>query len=169
MRARMSTRTPPGLQAEAIWGKPGWDGVANKTAMRVLDVLDELPNKRVYYQVVSAPLISDRDYVLRIERVHEGELYEVRFTSIDDARRPQRDSAIRMKIRGQSVIEPDEGGGSVVTYEIATELGGSIPAWITRSAHRKAAIEWMQVMRNRGEKLLSEPKSAPKPASKVAQ
>src|SRR5262245_26091365 len=71
VRARMTTRVPPAIQAEAIWGKPGWDGVANKKALRVLEVLDELPNKRVYYQVVSAPLISDRDYVLRIERVHE--------------------------------------------------------------------------------------------------
>jgi len=62
-----------------------------------------------------------------------------------------------MKVKGSCTIEPS-GSGSTVTYVIFTDLGGSIPSWISKGAQRDAAIEWLQVMQQRGEKKMQEKK-----------
>src|SRR4051812_49160999 len=66
IRVRKETSVPPEVQAEAIWG-----AAANSVPSHLLCAhvaLDEAPNRRVFYEVVHAPTIAERDYVMRLER-----------------------------------------------------------------------------------------------------
>ena len=153
VRVRANMKASPAHMAEVIWGPPGIEGVANKKNVKAHDVLLDKPNERLVYEVISAPVISDRDYILHLTRRADGEVHEIRWSSVDDARRPPSEGKIRAPIiRGSCVIEPGESGGSTVTYEILTDLGGSLPAWAAKSAMRDAAVEWMKVMEARGKK-----------------
>jgi hypothetical protein len=42
----------------------------------------------------------------------------------------------------------------VVTYEVYTELGGSLPAWLTKGAQRDAARTFVLEIRERAEQTL---------------
>jgi hypothetical protein len=157
VRVRSNVKVPPQLMADAIWGPPGAEGVANKKAVKVHEVLLDKPNERIVYEVVSAALISDRDYILHLTRLADGEVHEIRWTNIADPRRPPQAGRIRAPIvSGSVVIEPGEAGGSTVTYEVLTDMGGALPAWAAKSAMRDAAIEWMKVMDERGKKKLAQ-------------
>lgn len=151
VRASVDSDTPVKKQIDAIWGTPGWESVANK-GVRVHEVIDDVPNRRRYYEVISAPMISDRDYVLELERKQEGELWTISFRTVADPRKPPVDGKIRLpKIEGVVTVEPN-GAGCTLTYELFCDLGGSLPAWVARGAQRDSTLEWVRTMLARGRK-----------------
>lgn len=152
VRVSKQTRVPPEVQYDAIWGTAGIEGIAVRKAVSVHEVLLDEKQQRMYYQVVSAPLISDRDYVMRLERKKDGELYEMKFFTVDDARKPVTSEKIRIQVHGLVTIEPDGSGGSIMTYEVHCDLAGALPAWIARGPQRDSSVEWMKEMIGRGEK-----------------
>ncbi len=153
VRVRASTKTPPAKQFAVIWGVPGIESNANKKAVKVHEVILDKPDERIVYQVVSGPLISDRDFVVRRNRRVDGEVYEVRWVAIDHPRYPPVADKVRApRVEGSTVVEPSGDGGSIVTYEIYTDLGGSLPAWVAKGPMRDSALEWMKVMLARGAK-----------------
>src|SRR4051812_4111837 len=79
VRVSKRTHVPPEVQVEATWGPPGIEGVANRKAVSVHQVLLDGGAHRRYYEVVSAPLISDRDYVIDLTRRKDGDVYEILF------------------------------------------------------------------------------------------
>lgn len=158
VRVSSKTPVPPDLQADVIWGPAGIEGVANKKNVRTHEVLREEPTYREFYEVISAPLISDRDFVMKSERRKDGVVHEIRFTTIDDPKKPPVPGMIRMQCQGYAVIEPGDGGGSIVTYEVFTDLGGALPAWIARGPQRDTTVEWIRVMTERGLKAATQQK-----------
>jgi hypothetical protein len=152
IRVTKEVSIPAQVLADAIWGTSGPESVASK-AVHEHRVVEDGPGSRVYYEVVAAPLISDRDYILRIDRHKDGEVHEVRFHSIEHPKYPPQDGKVRMRVIGTCVIEPTATGGSIVTYEVFADIGGSIPAWIARGAQRDSSLEWVKTMITRAEKL----------------
>ena len=153
VRVRANLSSPPTIMAEVIWGPVGIEGVGNRKSVKVHEVLLDKPNERLVYQMVSAAVISDRDCVLHLTRRADGDVHEIRWTNVVDARKPPQPGRIRAPIvSGSCVIEPGENGGSTVTYEMLTDMGGSLPAWAARSAIRDSAVEWVKVMDERGKK-----------------
>jgi hypothetical protein len=152
IRVSKASHVPPAFQAEVIWGPHTIEGVANRKNVRVHEVLEAKETSRVFYEVINAPLVSDRDFVMKSERRKDGEVYEIRFTTIDDPRRPPIAGKIRMRCEGKVVIEPDAGGGSIVTYEIFIDLAGALPAWLAKSSNRDATLAWIREMIERGAK-----------------
>jgi START domain len=157
VRASAHSKVPVDVQADAIWGTAGKESVANKV-VDVHEVIFDSPTKRIIYQTVAAPLVSVRDYTIQITRRKDGNVHEMLFQSIDDPKHPSTADKVRMTIKGQAVIEPDENGGSIITYQIYVDLAGSLPLFVVRSAQRDSAREWVQVMMARGEKALASKK-----------
>jgi hypothetical protein len=131
----------PGRVCEAIWGPAG--GRLEK-GFRRRDVLRETPTERWTYEQISAPVVSDRDYVLHVTReASEGAGCLIRFeTTTELGPGPQRGFVRIPLIRGSWDVSPTP-EGTRVNYTIFSDPGGHVPAFLCRHGQRKSAEEWM--------------------------
>ncbi len=113
--------------------------------LKRLDLLSELGDERVTYEQVEVPLARDRDYTVRLrKRVDpEAQRYEILFTTSNDSGPPPDRNHIRVpSIRGRWLIEPGlDGRGSTVRYEVLSEPGGSLPAWLVNQVQGDAVAK----------------------------
>lgn len=95
----------------------------------------------VFYDRVATPVVSDRDYTMKINRVSNGEVLRLEFGTTDQYGPPPDPAYVRMgMVKGYWQVEPDGQGGSNVRYEVYSEPGGSIPAAIVRDAMLNEAL-----------------------------
>jgi hypothetical protein len=144
LRVTAHAEVAPERLIEAAWGKANDQGGAREVQRR--DVLDDFPRERVYYELVNAPLVSNRDFVMRSQRKDDAAMhvYEIAFHTVDDPRRPQLPGVVRMEVRGSCTISAAEGGGSDIVYIVYSHLGGSLPAWVATGKQRESAVQWVK-------------------------
>ncbi len=87
------------------------------------------------YQRVSAPLVSDRDYTLRVrttsKKVDGGTSYVSRWETENALGPVERRGVVRVKLcEGGWVLEPSGPNTTRATYSVYTDSGGVIPAFI---------------------------------------
>jgi hypothetical protein len=87
------------------------------------------------YQRISAPLVSDRDYILRIRTtsrtVEGGTSYRTRWETENGVGPPEKPGVVRVKLcKGGWVLEPAGPNVTRATYSVYTDSGGVIPAFI---------------------------------------
>jgi hypothetical protein len=88
------------------------------------------------YQRISAPLVSDRDYLLRIRttsrRAGGGISYRTRWETENGFGPPEKPGVVRVKLcEGGWVLEPAAAPNVTrATYSVYTDSGGVIPAFI---------------------------------------
>jgi ribosome-associated toxin RatA of RatAB toxin-antitoxin module len=87
------------------------------------------------YQRISAPLVSDRDYTLRIRttarKVEGGTSYRSRWETENESGPPERPGIVRVKLcEGGWLLEPLGPNATRATYTVYTDSGGVIPAFI---------------------------------------
>jgi hypothetical protein len=77
--------------------------------------------------------------------------YEILIESANDAGPPPDGSHVRVtKIRGSWITEPGpDGKGSLVRYEMKSDPGGMIPAWVADRTMRRAAADLVRAMLKR--------------------
>ena len=77
--------------------------------------------------------------------------YEILIESANDAGPPPDGSHVRVtNIRGSWTVEPgSDGKGSVVRYELHSDPGGRIPAWLADRTQRHAAADVVHAMLKR--------------------
>ena len=98
-------------------------------------VLKREGDSALIYQRISAPLVSDRDYVLRVrttsKTVEGGTSYLSRWET-DNALGPvERRGIVRVKLcEGGWLLEPIGANATRATYTVYTDSGGAIPAFI---------------------------------------
>lgn len=98
----------------------------------------------VFYSVVNAPLVSKRDYVIRVTNASDWKdgkgFMKSEWTAITDPKVPERDGYVRTKINdGWWLLEPrDDGKKTFATYWVYTDPGGSIPKFIVNKANSGA-------------------------------
>jgi len=127
---------------------------------RVIDDVDEYPRFMPYvtearilsrdaasivsYQRVSPPLISDRDYTVRVRSETRPGTGGVCFCNswqvANDLGPAEKSGVSRVKVtEGSWLLEPeDDGRKTRVTYRIFSDSGGSLPAAIANVASRTA-------------------------------
>jgi hypothetical protein len=135
---------------DAAWGDgsigPGQPEVKSRR------VLEEKMDERVIYDQISAPFVSDRDYALRVRRTRTPQgICEVAF-DLDNARAPAlQDGWVRIeKLRGSWRFEPDFGGKTRVSYVIFTDPGGSVPAFMAKSALQRSGVRCVKAVLEQG-------------------
>ena len=113
--------------------------------LKQLHILSDTGDERVLYEQVAVPLARDRDYTVRLRKRVDAaaQRYEILFAAANDAGPPPETHHVRVRrINGSWTVEPDAAGkGSLVRYDLFTEPGGSIPAWVANRAQRESAAE----------------------------
>jgi hypothetical protein len=87
------------------------------------------------YQRLSAPLVSDRDYTLRVrtvvKKVAGGTSYLSRWETANALGPAEKPGVVRVKLcEGGWVLEPSGPNTTRATYSVYTDSGGVIPAFI---------------------------------------
>jgi hypothetical protein len=87
------------------------------------------------YQRISAPLVSDRDYTLRVrttsKKVENGTSYLTRWETENALGPAERSGIVRVKLCEWGwLLEPLGPNTTRATYSVYTDSGGAIPAFI---------------------------------------
>lgn len=96
------------------------------------------------YSIVSAPLISQRDYVLKITDDSDWQdgkgFLKSSWTAANDKGPPETKNMVRIKVNeGSWKLEPkDDGKRTLATYYLFTDPGGSVPRWMVNKANGSA-------------------------------
>ncbi len=114
---------------------------ADERNVRQRKVLSEGPDERVTYDVVSAPIVSDRDYVLRWTRSKSPQRCVVRFGLTESRDAPPVDKMVRLSVlRGSWTFESID-GQSVVQYVSHSEPGGGLPPFLVEGTRRSTELD----------------------------
>jgi len=96
----------------------------------------------VFYDKVKTPVVSDRDYTMRIRRVTSGDVRRLEFQTTTEFGPPPDPAYVRMPyVKGFWQVTPGPDGGSIVRYEVYSEPGGSIPAFVIREPQVDEALK----------------------------
>jgi hypothetical protein len=98
----------------------------------------------VVYDQVSAPLVSDRDYAVRLRRVRSPAACEVIFETANDRAPPLKAGWVRMEQIGAHWRFETAAGRTQITYTLHSDPGGSLPAFLVDSSARKSAVRKMK-------------------------
>ena len=87
------------------------------------------------YQRISAPMVSDRDYTVRVrsssKTVGAGTSYLIHWESDNAAGPPEKRGVVRVTLcEGSWLLEPTGRNSTRATYTIYTDSGGMIPSFI---------------------------------------
>ncbi len=132
-RARFSVKVSPDGLLDAIWS-----GINDQLPITVKQrkVIKQADGEMILYDQIKTPVVSDRDYTLRIYKVpHQDAQREVCFETVNHLGPPPEPHHVRIPmVRGRWLLSPAADGGSDVTYTVYSEPGGSIPAFVIRGA-----------------------------------
>ena len=128
-RASAHTQFPPALIATALWADRA-DGKFSQRYRKKHVVLEETGTERLVYEQINTPVVSDREYVVRLRRgALEGGAFRLDFHM--EGGGPSDPNCVRAGgIRGAWTVRPGSQGGSEVVYTVFTDPGGAIPAFL---------------------------------------
>jgi hypothetical protein len=111
-------------------------------------------NEVVAYQLISPPMVSQRDYDLHIKLTPptpgtDG-IYRSEWNALPDFE-PPRAGIVRVPVaEGSWLFEPLDGGKRTrITYTSVTNIGGSIPSWIANMSNQQLIPNIFQAVRKR--------------------
>lgn len=136
-RARTHVALAPAEVVARVWnGIPGEraPSIKKRTVLRKSD--DEL----LIYDIIHTPVVSDRDVTVRLRKLVEGNGFAIVFEAANELGPPPAPHLVRLPaVRGAWHIEPD-GTGSMVSYLVYSEPGGSLPAFLTRGPQQSSVF-----------------------------
>lgn len=105
------------------------------------------------YQRISAPLVSDRDYTLRVrttsKMVEGGTSYFSRWETENALGPAEKRGVVRVKLcEGSWLLEPLGPNTTRATYSVYTDSGGLIPAFIKNTGGQVAIRKIFTAIRN---------------------
>jgi hypothetical protein len=116
-------------------------------------VLKRDGDSELVYQRISAPLVSDRDYVLRVrttaKTVEGGTCYLSRWEAENGFGPAEKRGVVRVKLcEGGWLLEPSGPNATRATYSLYTDSGGIIPAFIKNTGSQMAIRKIFTAIRN---------------------
>jgi hypothetical protein len=119
---------------------------------RITKVLGE--NELVTYQLLSPPLVSNRDYFIHVKKTpgnaENGQVFRSEWKAVPETE-PDREGVVRVRINsGSWTLEPLDGGRRTrITYSLLTHPGGSIPSWVANASNTTAIPDLFAAIRKR--------------------
>jgi hypothetical protein len=103
----------------------------------------------VTYSVLDLPLVSDRDFTLRIRHSRDALRGTARITweAADDLAPPPPRGIVRMHSEGFWEFRAGDDGLARATSETHADLGGFIPGWLARRGMRDRALRDLATIR----------------------
>lgn len=102
------------------------------------------------YSRVEAPLVSARDYTLRVSTTREPDgAIRMAWVPADEAGPAPRKGVVRVPVnRGSWTFAPLDGGKRArATYQLLTDPGGSVTAWLADQANKTAVPDVLRAVR----------------------
>jgi hypothetical protein len=150
VRVRVETLFTPDDLFNVIWDTPKYPSFVRYA--KSMKILHERGQERIIYQQNRVPLIQDRDYTVRswYERDAGSGLIQVFWQAANELGPPESADYVRLQRNsGSWTLEPAAGGKTIVTYVVASEAGGMVPAWLVRTAQTDAAPEFLRTVLDR--------------------
>lgn len=135
---------------------------AREPGLKTREVLEENDDERFTHDVINTPVFSDREYVAHTRRTRKPDgSCEVTVGLANDRVDPV-DGLVRVPTLAVLWrFAPGDGGKTKVTYQIHTEAGGNIPAFMATGSRRKLGGQWLKLVVDRAKALPKPPPSAP--------
>ena len=120
----------------------------NEPNLKSREIVSETADERVTYDQITPPLVSNRDYVVRVKRATDDKgVCRTLFGAATDVDKPSPAGWVRIKkLYGSTVVEPLPDGKSRVTYTVFSDPGGAIPPFMVEGSRRTLAINWMRLI-----------------------
>jgi len=154
VRASTHSPFPPSVIFATLWNHQEY--VEFVPYLKKLEILKQSADEKVIYEQIKMPFfVSDRDYTVKITAEYQAThgVIQMRFVAVPDEGPPERPNYVRVKhIRGGWTLEPTSGGGSEVTYVVASHPGGAMLPWIINAAQKEAVPNLLKAMLQRVEK-----------------
>jgi hypothetical protein len=135
--------------------RPHWVYRYGEDEMLHRDEDRDLKWSESYWVRVDMPFpTTDRDYVFYTEYEidEEEKVVYALIESVEDEAAPERDCCVRARSRTNYTVEPVVGEEKTrITVEVETDLGGSLPGWITRRAEREWPVETLTALVERAQ------------------
>jgi hypothetical protein len=149
VRASIHSEFAPATIAAVVWRYEEHDRFVPRLAHAEV-VRDVGPDERIVYEQLALPLLKDRDVVLRARRETAADgTIDIRTTAIDGDGPPVTSRFVRVQTSiGHWHLAPAAGGTDLV-YDIRTDVGGAVPAWIVNRAQREAVPDLVKAMLDR--------------------
>ena len=110
--------------------------------------------EKLEYFRVNPPLVSQRDYVIKIDAEQDrakGE-YVRRWSTAPHVDMPRRKDSIRLDVcDGSWTLKKQVDGKTKVTYWVYTDPAGSIPGWVANQANSRSVPDVLEAVRNRAQ------------------
>lgn len=138
LRLRTTSPTSVGSLCDAAFG----DGSIPKDDpwVRERKVLVSKGDERLTYERIRAPLVADRDYVMRLRRMREASRCVVQFSVVPDIA-PLTDGVVRLTVlKGEWRFEA-AGGQTMIEYTSHSEPGGGLAPFIVEGPRQSTEIE----------------------------
>jgi hypothetical protein len=135
---------------DAVFAK-GLDGTKAEGRFKRRDVLRETATERWTYEQISVPIVSDRDYVMhvKLDQPAASGACRISFETESDAARPPVHGLVRIPcIRGSWTLTPGPGVVNV-SYQVFSDPGGGVPAFLVRGPQQSAAIDFFKTILGR--------------------
>jgi hypothetical protein len=146
---RLSLMSPLSLERLCAAIYPTVFSAAPEPRFKKRELLKETESERWTYEQISVPIVSDRDYVMHVKlnKPPSTGRCDVTFETVVDASRPPVPGFVRIPvIRGHWDLAPAGDGRMIVRYEIFSEPGGAVPAFLARGRQRSAAVDFMKII-----------------------
>ena len=109
------------------------------------------------YYSVDAPVISDRDYTLKLTKDPDPgkkDRWRVSWVAANKVGPKPQPGKVRVKVAtGSWVFRAKQGGkATLILYTVRSDPGGSIPSWIANRANRKAVPDVMRALLKQSKK-----------------
>jgi hypothetical protein len=148
VRATVHSDLPPVTIAAVVWRYDEHDRFVPH--LEHAEIVRDAGDERIVYEQLGIPLLKDRDVVLRARRetAPDGTI-DIRTTAIAGEGPPPTSRFIRVQTSAGHWRLAPAAGGTDVTYDIRTDVGGSVPAWIVNRAQREAVPDLVKAMLDR--------------------
>ncbi len=127
-------------------------------------ILSDDGEVQVVYMRISAPLIADRDLVLRRERSDDPEtgLHRFAWRAVPDQGPPVPEGVVRIRrSEGSWEFRPAPAARTRVRFSSLTDVGGRVPAWVVNRVYRGRVLDEFETLLRKLDAL--SPDTAPSP------
>lgn len=141
LRAVIELPIPPEAAADDVWRALRG---ADMVSLKKRQVLHESSTELLLYDQIRTPVVSDRDYVIRVKRIDDTAHRRTQFRcmSVEGLGPPEAPGHVRIPmVRAGWLVEPSTSGGTRLTYFAYSEPGGLITAFMARGAQADHAMD----------------------------
>jgi ribosome-associated toxin RatA of RatAB toxin-antitoxin module len=150
VRVTAHSPLPPAAIMSTLW-KPK-EYVEFIPYLKSVEVLRDDGDTRLVYEQIRVPVLKDRDVTVRVTRAFSPETgWEMRSVAAPAEGPPESKDYVRVRMMEARWRLVPDGTGTAVAYNIRTDVGPWIPAWIVNRGQRDITAKLVRAMLDRAQ------------------